>query len=417
MATAQQTEASHGVPASRQLVQRVRIRNYKSIGRCDVPLGPFTVLVGRNGAGKSNFLDALRFVSDSLLTSLDHAIKSRSGTKAVRRQSTGHPHNFAVVLTLGLPDWSEAVYGFEVAAKPDGGFWVKEENLRITSARGETTAHYRIVEGRVVKSSHPTMPPAVSDRLYLVVAAGLPEFRGAYDALTSMGFYNLNPQSMKELQSPDAGELLHRDGDNIASVISRLAKDAPHEKKRCEQYLNKIVSGIVGMDRVQLGPRETVEFRQDVEGSSHPWRFHAANMSDGTLRALGVLVAVSQLVYPTSRIRLVGIEEPETALHPAASGALMDALDEASEHTQILVTTHSADLLDQMEAAPSGILAVQARKGETFIAPLSEASKDAIRDHLYGAGELLRMDQIEPDEQDIARQKQIPLFDSEIPES
>ena len=62
-----------------RFVRRVKLRNYKSIGRCDVELGPLTVLVGHNGSGKSNFLDALAFVSDSLRTSLDHALRERGG--------------------------------------------------------------------------------------------------------------------------------------------------------------------------------------------------------------------------------------------------------------------------------------------------------------------------------------------------
>lgn len=57
-------------------VSCVRIRNYRSIGKCQIELAPLTVLVGRNGAGKSNFLDALRFVVDGLRTSLDHAVKA-----------------------------------------------------------------------------------------------------------------------------------------------------------------------------------------------------------------------------------------------------------------------------------------------------------------------------------------------------
>jgi ABC-type hemin transport system ATPase subunit len=67
---------------------RVRIRNYKSIGKCDASLYPLTVLVGRNGSGKSNFLDALRFVTEALHTSLDHAIKSRGGHR--RGQAPEH---------------------------------------------------------------------------------------------------------------------------------------------------------------------------------------------------------------------------------------------------------------------------------------------------------------------------------------
>jgi len=219
------------------------------------------------------------------------------------------------------------------------------------------------------------------------------------------------------LQGPDAGELLHRDGANIASVIARLRADAPAEKERIERYLGKIVSGIAGVDQVTLGPRETIEFRQSVVGAEHPWRFYAANMSDGTLRALGILVAVSQLVYRKDRAHLVGVEEPETALHPAAAKALMDALIEAAEHTQVLLTTHSADLLEAMESDPKGLLAVEASEGETFIAPIDEASRKTIREHLYSAGELLRMDQLGPDKGDLQRQSQSSLFELSEAES
>jgi predicted ATPase len=392
-------------------LRRVTIVNFKSIGKCDVKLSRLTVLVGRNGAGQSNFLDALRFVTDGLQSSLDHAIKSRGGIASVRRRSTGHPRNFAIKVEFGTPDAGVATYGFEIAARTDGAFSVKAEQLEMKGPAGEMVAHYRIRDGEVDRASQPTMPRAVADRLYLVVASGIPEFRIAYDALTSMGFYNLNPESMKELQSPDAGELLHRDGDNIASVIARLDAEAPEEKRRAEQYLGKIVDGIVRVNRVPLGPRETIEFAQQVTGAKYPWQFFAANMSDGTLRALGILIAVSQLVHIRDRVRMVGIEEPETALHPAAARALMDALNEATEHTQVLLTTHSADLLDAMDAGDEGLLAVVARQGETIIAPIDAASRNSIREHLYNAGELLRMDQLEPDLADVKRQETTPLFE------
>ena len=300
---------------------RVRIRNFKSIGQCDVPLRRLTVLVGRNGAGKSNFLDALRFIVDGLETSLDQAIKSRGGIKSVRRQSTGHPRNFALQVDFNLPGWRTGKYFFEIAARTEGGFTVKREELLILDARGGATSSYRVEDGNVKSPSAGPMPKAVADRLYLVVASGLPDFRDAYDAITSMGFYNLNPEAMKRLQSPDAGELLHRDGSNIASVIARLNAEAPGEKSRAELYLGKIVEGVVGVDRIALGPAETILFKQQVTGSEHPWQFYASNMSDGTLRALGILISVSQLVHLRDRVRLVGIEEPETALHPAAGAA------------------------------------------------------------------------------------------------
>jgi predicted ATPase len=395
-------------------VRRVRIRNYKSIGKCDAALKSLTLLVGRNGAGKSNVLDAIRFVADALGSSLDHAIKSRGGIDAVRRRSTGHPNNFGIELELELTERSFATYGFEIAAQKQGGFYVKQERLTIKNSDSSVSASFVVKDGKVV-SPESGMPPSLPDRLYLVNAAGLPEFRPIYDALLAMGFYNLNPDVMREVQSPDAGELLHRDGGNIASVIARLDKDQPGLMERLKGYLKTIVPEITGVERVQLGPRETLQFGQEVEGATHPWRFFAASMSDGTLRALGNLVAVMQLSDHRSATRLIGIEEPETALHPAAAGALMDALREAAEQTQIVVTTHSPDLLDQVDPKTDQLIVVLSQQGKTMLAALDSGSKDAIERHLTSAGELLRMDQLEPDPSDINRQEQMKLFgDDEV---
>jgi predicted ATPase len=396
--------------SSEPFLKRVWIRNYKSIGACCVELGALTILVGRNGSGKSNFLDGLRLVADALQASLDHAIKSRGGIDAVRRRSTGHPRNFAVKLEMNLEDWNTASYEFEVGARPEGGFFVKREELTVVTPANRTLAHYLVREGKVVKASKENMPPAAEDRLYLVNAAGLPEFREVYDGLLAMGFYNVNPEAMKELQSPDAKELLHHDGGNITSVIARLKKDQPEIAERITKYLSTIVPGITDVSRVALGPRETLSFRQGVEGAAHPWSFFAASMSDGTLRALGTLVAVMQLVERKKPVRLVGIEEPETALHPAAAGALMDALREASVHTQILVTTHSPDLIDQIDPRQDTLLAVQTAEGTTDIGRVDPASLEAIQEHLYSPGELLRMDQLQIDPADLEIQRQRDLF-------
>jgi hypothetical protein len=332
----------------------------------------------------------------------------------VRRHSTGHPHNFGIELEFQIATHERARFGFEIAARKPRGFVVRREHLEIVNpANGEVVAHYDITEGEVVASQPSPVPPATGDRLYLLAASSLPAFRPAYDALRSMGFYNLNPEAMKQLQSPDAGDLLHRDGANIASVIARLKADSPSAMKRIDDYLNAIVPGVREVDRHALGPKETLRFRQSVQGSSHPWNFYAVSMSDGTLRALGALVAVSQLTDGARPVRLVGIEEPETALHPSAAGALMDALREASEHTQILVTTHSPDLLDQLDPERDGLLVVVARDGTTSLAQLDEPGRTALTDHLYTAGELHRMGQLQPDESEIQRQTDLPLFEGE----
>jgi predicted ATPase len=391
-------------------LREVRIRNFKSISKCAVGFAPVTLLVGRNGAGKSNFLDALQFVTEGLQTSLDHAIRSRGGIESVRRRSTGHPRNFAIELVVSVSGGLIATYSFEIAARSSAAFAVKREELVVTRPDGSKAAFYSREEAGLTESSLSDMPPVLEDRLYLVNAAGRPEFRSTYDALLSMGFYNLNPDAMKEPQSPDAGELLHGDGANIASVVGRLSRQQPEALDRISTYLSTIVPGVGGFESVTIGPRETLMFNQRVEGSQHPWKFYATSMSDGTLRALGALVAVGQLGAAQTSVKLIGLEEPETALHPAAAGALMDALREASTHTQVIATTHSPDLLAELDLERDGLLVVTSRDGNTRIGPIDPASIEAVKQHLYSPGELLRLDQLQPDEADLARQEQLPLF-------
>jgi predicted ATPase len=202
------------------------------------------------------------------------------------------------------------------------------------------------------------------------------------------------------------------DGSNIASVLAGLQHRAPDLKKRIEQYLAAVVPGIGGVDPKAIGPKETLEFRQEVAGAKYPWRFLAANMSDGTLRALGVIVALFQGGKEQGN-RLVGIEEPEAALHPAAAGVLRDGLQDAQEHAQVLVTSHSPDLLDDKSIPDEVLFAVVAEHGETKIGRLDETGRSALRDQLYTAGELLRMDQLRPDPRGISLDPdQLDLFGS-----
>jgi predicted ATPase len=376
-------------------ITRVILRNYKSIASCDVKLRSLTYLVGPNGAGKSNFLDALRFVADALNTTLDHAMRDRGGINDVRRRSSGHPTHFGVELHFQDRKGGSGVYAFRIGARPQGGFEVQEERCELKGFFSED-AHYKVEKGVVTSSSIKSPPAAVSDRLYLMNASGIPEFRQIYENLSHMGFYNLNPEHIRDLQSPDAGELLQKDGSNIASVVRQLSK-VPELKRRLEEYLSLVVPGIEGFAVKPIGPKETLEFRQTVKGAKHPWFFSAANMSDGTLRALGILVALFQSKSdPNPKVRLIGVEEPEVALHPAAAGILRDSLNEASKTTQVLVTSHSPDLLDDGSISVDSLLAVVSEAGETKIAPLDDAGRSAVRDKLYTPGELLRLNQLVP---------------------
>src|SRR3954467_3838607 len=158
---------------------RVLLENYKSIARCDVSLSPLTFLVGPNGSGKSNFLDALRFVADALRAALDHAIRDRGGIKEVRRRSSTHPTHFGIRLEFALPAGQRGFYSFRIGALREAGYEVQREECLITAPEAlAPEAHFRVNQGQVVSTSVQVAPAASADRLYLVNASGLPEFRG-----------------------------------------------------------------------------------------------------------------------------------------------------------------------------------------------------------------------------------------------
>ena len=394
-------------------ITRVVLNNYKSIASCDVRLQPLTFLVGHNGAGKSNFLDALRFVADALNSSLDHALRDRGGINDVRRRSRGHPTHFLIRLEFTLSESLNGHYAFRIGARKrdePGEYRVQMEECVIQNQK----EYFRVNNG-VVTTSARVAPAAATDRLYLVNASGLPEFRPVYDALSRMGFYNLNPDKIRDLQAPDPRDVLTRDGDNLTSVFNQLSSPV---KTVIEEYLALVVPGVHRVDVKKFGPKETLEFRQDVAGDKNRWSFLANNMSDGTLRVLGILVALFQGNQNTQkRVPLVGIEEPEIALHPAAAGVLLDGLRDAAEKTQIIVTSHSPDLLDDKDLNVESILAVEAPNGNTKISVVDDASRSVIRDKLYTTGELLRLNQLRPDPTEVSTDReeeevQLSLFDS-----
>lgn len=387
-------------------IKRVILKNYKSIAACDVQLQPLTFLVGRNGAGKSNFLDALRFVADALNTSLDHAIRDRGGINDVRRRSRGHPTHFSIRFEFVLPDGSSGHYAFRIGTRSQGSYEVEKEQCKL-----HPDLYYHIDKGIVTHTSVKVAPAAASDRLYLVNASGLPEFRPVYDAFSRMGFYNLNPDKIRDIQVTDHSDMLIRDGSNLASVFVQLPPDV---KQDIQEYLSIIVPGVRGVEVEKFGDKEMLVFRQDVVGNKQPWRFHINNMSDGTLRLFGILVALYQRNHDTCKhVSLVGIEEPEIAMYPAMVGALLDEFQNAAYNTQVIVTTHSPDLLDEKSLAVDSILVAEVHDGNTVIAPVDDVCRSVVHDKMFTVGDLLRRDQLEPDPEFVSsteKAKQLSLF-------
>jgi predicted ATPase len=138
----------------------------------------------------------------------------------------------------------------------------------------------------------------------------------------------------------------------------------------------------------------TIGLKTEVDGKD--FEFSSLAMSDGTIRAVAMLAALFQPEALDGRLPLIGIEEPETALHPAVAGVLFDALNEASERVQVIATSQSPDLLDRDDIDPSTIRVVAMRDGLTVIGEVDEVSREIAARRLYTLGALMRGNQLMP---------------------
>ena len=238
--------------------------------------------------------------------------------------------------------------------------------------------------------------PAADAGLYLTRVSGIGELEAVAEGLSRMRFFNLHLGGIPRLVEQDPGLVLAPDGRNLAAVVHRLQADAPDTLDRVTEYLRVVQPNLERIEAVAIDDFVTVDFLLRV--GTRVQRFPIPSMSDGTLNALAVLVAAFQ---PTAKLKeppvLVGLEEPEKALHPAVSTLLADAFLEASHSVQVVVTSHSPDLLEHEELEAGSLIAVVAEDGITRLGPLDGFGRSVLRDRLSTAGELHRQNQLRPE--------------------
>ena len=224
--------------------------------------------------------------------------------------------------------------------------------------------------------------------------SGEAPFSQLYTGLSRPRFYNFNTETLRRPQPSAARPVLRHGGEALGEVLAALATDNPVGKARLDAYLSAIVQDATGVEVHRAGGYLTVALKTDVEGED--FEFGSLAMSDGTIRAVALLAALFQPEALDGRLPLVGIEEPETALHPAAAGVLFDALSEASERVQVIGTSQSPDLLDRDDLDLSVVRVVAMRDGLTVIGEVDEVSREIAAQKLYTLGALMRGDQLTP---------------------
>jgi predicted ATPase len=369
-------------------VRTLILKRFRSIPSESVALDNPTFLVGRNGSGKSNLVDALDFLAEATVSPLQAVFDKRGGIAVVRNRTSGrsYPPNLGLGVELGPLNGgaSRARYAFEVRALKNYGFEVVREQCVVEGADAQRHFFNRFAGGFVsnVPGIKPVLDPA---SLALPVVGGEARFAPVLRTLASLRTYAIDPGKLREMQDPDSGVGLKPDGSNAASVLQEIARQSPEDFERIGELLTTIVPNTRRVRPIKHGKKLSLLFTQEW-GEGKRIKFEAFSMSDGTLRALGLLIAVYQRPTPA----LIVIEEPESTIHPGALGAVLDLIRHASRRMQVIVTTHSPDVLDAEWLQDNHIRIVSWHEGATRITPVSTGSREALQEHLMSAGELLR---------------------------
>ena len=261
-------------------LRRVRIRGYKSVGFCDVLLHPLTILVGRNAAGKSNFLDALAFLADTITFGVGEAVKRRNGWNSiVSRISTSKAIEIEIEAgyTCGRlvhrfdgsrppVSWQQgivrnlvgvsftATYGLTLSTGPQSIPAIIHESLTITDSANNSIYGFDVDNGIIRRwlpvdtaapdsSSHPRDLAIQRPDLPLLAVLGNQPYLELAEGLRSMAFYNFHPDSVRALQQPNPGSYLEKDGRNLASVIDGLNEIDADSIGRVKDYLVSNIGG------------------------------------------------------------------------------------------------------------------------------------------------------------------------------
>ena len=393
-------------------ITKVWARNFRSIAHTSMDLGDLTVLVGRNASGKSNALDMLRFVRDSVRFGLDTAVSRRHGMDRLRRYQRDQlvpAHEVELGLSVKVLEYSMD-YNFVITDDFNIGPRVKREAFVVRTETGDVS-DLSIVNGEPQSKALSLTPSSgfdPEDVDFLTNAYVLPALysimhcektdpqrkkkshmqralRAVHEQLRSLRFYHILPNLIREPQRPDSRYPLNEDGKNLPSFLRDLTNRYPANMDSIKRALGHLVQGIRDIRVEHIGGFLVVELGHSARQVDAPisW-FDLSQESDGTLHLLGLLAAL----YQHPRHAFLGIEEPESTIHPGALPALAELLAEVSQTSQIVVTTHSPDLIDQLPI--DCIRVVDLVSAATVIGTVSDNQVEAVKQHLFSPGDLHR---------------------------
>ena len=351
-------------------IDKITLEGFKSIeSLVDFRLGKLNVLIGANGAGKSNFVDLfrlLRVFADEAFQ--EHVLDSGGGDGFL---FLGPKVTNSITARL---DFEANSYEFTLKPTASG-------TLQVATEKGAFGGHWKpIGSGNLesqLKSNWRLINPENTS------GWRVPHY--IYESVSSWTVYHFHDTSslapMRRDQSLHDKETFRHDASNIASYILGLKLSNPDSYALIRDTVRLIAPFFDDfLLRIQKrGTEEQVRLEWRQRGSDFP--FQPNHLSDGTIRFICLAVALLQPDPPATIV----IDEPELGLHPFAISMLADLIKSASERTQVIISTQSPTLLDHFSA--EDIVVVNRRQGRSTFERLDAESLSAWTED-YSLGEL-----------------------------
>jgi len=358
-------------PSIRITVEELRLRNFRAFENARLTLSDLTFLVGRNGAGKSSLLDAVDLLRQAASESLENALDGRGGLKKVQRARLGRgrrpPLGLAIVLSIDLPGARSvrALYGFELSGEPREGSSGIREKLHC----GGLTSFYR--KGTEFTSDwKSSVSPPVGNLVLPLVARSDSLWAAVLDTIRNLRAYEISPAHMAAVPKIDESRHLRRDGANAGDVLKAVERTDSHHW--IVERIRLVMDGLVDVRPESFMGRRVLQFVQRY--GDRDFKFDASQISQGTLRSLGALLALRQVPTPA----LVLLDEIENSLHPGALSVILEAALVSSKSSRIVLTTHSPEVLSHPSVTGERVRVVEWRDGTSHVFRLSAETSSAV---------------------------------------
>jgi len=383
-----------------QFIKNIKLENLLSFSTpaVDIPLGSLNVLIGPNGSGKSNLIEAISLLQ-ATPKELTNPIRRGGGVKDwLWKGADGHPTATIEIVTTSPPVGTHNLR-YRLAFTSTGQrFELTDECLENENPdQGQTEPYffYRYQQNHPVlniKEGQRTLKRENVDPEKSILAQR--KDPDQYPELTWLGEQFLKIKIYREWsfgrkaalrlpQETDApNDFLSEDCLNLGLVLNTLRR-RPEVKRAILGHLAEFYEGIEDFDISVEGG--TVQlFLQ--EGN---YTIPATRLSDGTIRYICLLAILCHPVPPP----LICIEEPELGLHPDVLPTVATLIKEASQRCQLIVTTHSDVLIDELTDTPDSVLVCEKENGITAVRRLdSSRLKEWLEK--YTLGELWRKGEI-----------------------